>query len=88
MEKTTLIEEKSGRRVGNTTRQIDYAIQLLFTGHTVVVKDHWYKGERRDPNEYLFYRILDRLALEHSLRHMVEHKEIKIDKNKLILKLL
>ncbi len=56
----------SGRRVGNSTKQIDKAIQLLFEGYIVKVEDHWELGRNNKMNEMLFDRILKRIRFEHS----------------------
>lgn len=55
------------RRAGNTTRQIDYAIQELFKGNIVICLDHYQVGEHRPMNEYLMRRILSRLEFEHGM---------------------
>lgn len=57
-------EPNYDRRSGNSTRQIDYAIQLLFSGKIVKVVDHASEGRRR-VNQMLFNRIRDRLHFEH-----------------------
>ena len=36
-----------GRKKGNSTRQVDYAIQRLFEGFVVQVKDHYNNGNSR-----------------------------------------
>lgn len=54
------------RRDGNTTRLVDFYIQLLFRGYTVKCLDHHKLGEHRESNERLLNLILRRLALEHS----------------------
>ena len=52
------------RRAGNSTRQIDYTIQLLFLGYVVLVQDHsGVLGATQD----LFKRILRRLEIEHGI---------------------
>ena len=53
------------RASGNTTRQIDAAIQVLFDGKIIMVRDHFELGENRKINRILFDRILDRLSFEH-----------------------
>ena len=55
---------KPGRRVGNTTRISDNAIQLLFSGKIVNVKDHC---DSEIAIEYLAKHILDRLSYFHNL---------------------
>lgn len=84
--KTTLqgMEFEPGRAVGNSTRQIDNAVQLLFKGETVYVLDHWNQGTHNEANKNLFDRILDRLIGELRIDFK---KNILIDKNRLIIKL-
>lgn len=52
---------RPGRRVGNTTRIIDNAIQLLFAGHIVEASDHHHSDDARS---YVFRKILDRLSMQ------------------------
>lgn len=54
-----------GRVTGNSTRQIDRAIDLFFQGHTVLVEDHYMQGEHREANKLLMKRIVNRLEAEH-----------------------
>jgi len=56
---------KPGRRVGNTTRQADLAIQLLFAGCTVKVLDHHEEGQNATSNRNLMNIIIRRLGIEH-----------------------
>lgn len=76
------------RRSGNSTRQIDMAINLLFKGSKLEVKDHWEYGSHRKANEDLFRRILKRLQFEHNLDLLIKENKIKIDKYKLTIELL
>ena len=73
---------------GNSTRQIDIAINLLFKGYIVEIKDHWEYGGHKKANENLFQRVLHRLQFEHRLDALIKEKKIKIDKNKLTIELL
>lgn len=59
------VEIKNTRRSGNSTRQIDLAVQLLFKGFPVLVKDHWMQGSHWEANRNLFGRIMDRMRFEH-----------------------
>lgn len=52
------------RADGNTTRQIDAAIQYLFKGYKV--KCIAYEGSDYDSNRFLANKIIDRLDAEHS----------------------
>ena len=58
---------KVGRGVGNTSRQVDLAIQLLFDGNIIVVQDHWEEGQHRDANKELFRRVFMRLKDEFNI---------------------
>lgn len=66
----------SGRAQGNTTRQIDKAIQLLFEGYRVMLQDHHEDGNNEIANKNLFDRLRDRLVIEHRL----SDKDVKIEK--------
>lgn len=49
---------------GNTTRQVDFAIQKLFQGFEVIIEDHYSiydKASAHRVNSMLFHRIMDRL---------------------------
>lgn len=70
------------RRAGNTTRQVDLAIQLLFEGHCVTAKDHFKWGGFRQANERLFELIIRRLSWEH------RGVEFEVDRKKLTIQLI
>lgn len=53
------------RACGNTTRQVDFAIQELFKGNIVLVQDHYMNGNDKDNNRRLLNLIRDRLSFEH-----------------------
>ena len=72
------------RQDGNSTRQVNLAVQMLFKGETVQVLDHWEHGRHKEANEHLFNMILDRLTCEHGLR---TKDDMEVDRNKLIIKL-
>lgn len=74
-----------GRRVGNTTRQIDYAIQALFNGKRVGVYSHDKGGRYSD--KLLFYAILKRLENEHKLKYLISNGFISIDRSNYVLEL-
>lgn len=85
MEKENTLQNMVGkitsrRRDGNTTRLVDNAIQILFSGKICVVLDHHEHGTNRLANKHLFTQILRRLEIEH--RWVFENKRIKIDKDK------
>jgi hypothetical protein len=83
------------RRNGNSTRQIDEAIQCLFNGYKVIVQDHAIiesipphrRGDVRTNriSQNLFDRILKRIALEHN--HLIKNNTILIDKANLTMEL-
>jgi menaquinone-dependent protoporphyrinogen IX oxidase len=54
-----------GRRMGNSTRIADHAIQQLFKGYEVYVQDHHQNGRHQDANKFLLKQILRRLSMEH-----------------------
>jgi hypothetical protein len=75
----------SERRSGNSTRQVNRAIDLLYDGCIVMVMDHHGNGTVRQSNEYLFYKILKRLDCEHDLKSLIKNKSIIIDKQDLTI---
>lgn len=58
---------KEGKSVGNTTRQVNQAIEDLFEGFTLNVKDHCDNGENKEANYELVNNILFRLLTEHKM---------------------
>lgn len=69
-----------GRRVGNTTRQIDLTIQYLFQGVTVMLFDHIVHndfGGQRGSSLHLLDRIIQRMWLEHS----IAEEDMNIDRD-------
>ena len=73
---------KDGRRIGNTTRAIDHAIQLLFSGCKVFILDPWQNGRNENANKDMFRRTLDRIKREHT------PLEIKFDSKALTIELI
>ncbi len=71
-----------GRRTGNSTRIADHAIQLLFKGFKIHVKDSWQNGRHMDANYFLFIKIAERLEREH------QGVKFKADKAHLTIELL
>lgn len=57
------------RRCGNTTRQVDQAIQTLFTTGEVLWKDHAHRIGNM-AQEHGWKILLRRLEFEHNLRSM------------------
>ncbi len=58
-------EPKPNHKVGNTTRLIDRAIQIIFSGHICLVQDHFADGENFGNNTALFNKIIKRIHSEH-----------------------
>lgn len=54
-----------GRRVGNSTRLVNRAIDILMSGNICKVEDHYGWGTDRKANQHLFDRIVRRLQNEH-----------------------
>lgn len=86
------VEIKSGRRVGNSTRQINAAIEFLFDVdlYTVIVRDHYKNGSDTKANKYLLERIVQRLEVEHkiNIQKLIRDKKLIIDKVKSTITLL
>lgn len=57
-----------GRATGQTTRQIDAAIQTLFTTGEVIVRDH---VDRRANHKMVYEKVVARLKLEHSREQFI-----------------
>lgn len=51
--------------VGNSTRQVSFAIETLFTKKEVLVQDHYEDGENIAANKFLLKMILKRIETEH-----------------------
>lgn len=72
---------RAGRNVGNTTRQVDIAIDQLFKGNKVKVLDHRQEGKDKDANKVLMSRIIKRLKNEHKIKE----SDYKIEENTIML---
>jgi len=81
--------EITGRSHGNSTRQINAAIDWLFSGYIVKVRDHSNHShpESREANMCLLDRILSRLNIEHNLSYMINNDFIKIDRKNITIEL-
>ena len=67
------------RMIGNTTRLVDYYIQLLFTKKEITVRDH---HDNNAAHLELFNRIINRMESEHGRLKLEIHKSnltIKLD---------
>lgn len=51
--------------VGNSTRQIAFAIETLFTEKEVLIQDHYEGGKNAAANRFLLNSILKRIEIEH-----------------------
>ena len=49
------------RHCGNTTRQIDWAIQQLYNGKVVQLKDHHLGGTHLEANDNMWKEVMKRL---------------------------
>lgn len=78
----------SERRSGNTTRQVDHAINSLFKGDIVIVQDHHKTGKCNLSNKVLFQKVLNRLNNEHDIVIPSDQKYIEINKINLSLYLM
>ena len=71
------------RRDGNTTRLIDKAVQIIFSGHVCVVRDHARNGNDYFCNKDLMKKIMKRIQNEHD----IEFNNLIIDFNHLEISL-
>ena len=82
---TLLIESQSGKMMGNTTRQVNFAIDQLFQGKGVQVEDHIYKDyselrgskSTKKHSVILLKKIIDRLTFEFKLKNNIDFKITK-----------
>ena len=51
------------RHCGNTTRQIDWAIQQLYNGKVVQLKDHHLGGTHLEANDNMWKEVMKRLPI-------------------------
>jgi hypothetical protein len=74
------------RRAGNTTRQVNFAIEMLMQGYTVIVRDHFKNGEVHKSNRRLFDLIYQRLSIENNIDYLIKERIINFNPNHLIIK--
>lgn len=74
----------SWRRSGNSTRQIDRAVQIIFSGKVCKVLDHHEMGTNERANKRLFGLIMERICMEHP--NVVKH--LNIDSGRLEISLI
>lgn len=65
------------RTVGNSTRQIDHYIQVLFIEGSVNIKDHAFKINK-NMNRWLLNKVMDRLLAEHSYNNTFKVNDLTI----------
>ena len=75
-----------GRMNGNSTRQIDSAIQDIFGGYVVIIKES--SGSKKEQNILLFEKIVKRLQAEHNLDNMIRRKKIRVSRADLTIELI
>jgi hypothetical protein len=78
----TLLRTK--RKSGNTTRQADWAINMIFKGFQVRIKDHSLLTRE---SEHLFAIVVSRLENEHNLEQLLEKDLISVNAKTLTIKL-
>jgi len=83
---TRMVPAVHDRKSGNSTRQIDAAIQALFNGKIVKVVDHADDGDNR-ATSFLFKAIIRRLEYEHNLEIMYKFGQILVNKRDYTIKL-
>jgi len=72
---------KGGNKAGNSTRQIDLAIQLLFSGYLVEIRDFFNEGNDEETNMYLYDKVLHRFMSEHRndmIRLVTDRKNLSL----------
>lgn len=70
--------QSSRRRSGNTTRQIDLAIQYLFNGYIVKILDHYMDGSEIGASRRLLDVLIKRLNTEHpGIRYKLNTKNFE-----------
>jgi len=72
------------RASGNTTRIINFAIEMLFRGITIKVEDHFENGTNSMANRMLADRIISRLISEHFNDDM---SRVDFNRSKMTIKL-
>lgn len=87
--KSTLsdVELLKGRMKGNSERQVNKAIDLLFKGYIVVIHDHFEAGTNRSANEELMNRVIGRIQSNNMHNELLVNGTIKINKKKLTIHL-
>lgn len=77
---------KDQRGCGNSTRQVDRAIQILFEDGEVLILDHHMNGHNSDMNEFLFEKVVRRITVEY--RNMVQQKRFVFNRGKSVIEII
>lgn len=85
--------ELPGRQCGNTTRQVNYAVDMMFLGYRVKFEEHaankMNRNDARHLNRELLDSVLTRLKNEHRYNgDEIEFGKIKIDSLTLTIELI
>jgi phage gp16-like protein len=72
------------RRSGNTTRQANWAVEMILQGSTVKIKDH---SLLKVESERLFSIVIKRLEEEHYLEKLISKEQIDINPKTLVIEL-
>lgn len=75
-------EDSGMRRNGATTRLVDKAIQIIFSGNVCLCEDHCDEGNFRRANLDLYRRVLNRMHSEH---RGVYERQIEYDRSSLTI---
>lgn len=71
---TADVKPRQGNKKGNTSRQIDYAVDCLFQGYTVVVDDH--KASASENPQALNIRLLNKIIYRLVEEHKIDRGDI------------
>lgn len=73
------------RRAGNTTKQVNFAIEMLMQGYVIIVRDHFRNGEIHKSNRRLFDLIYQRLSIENNIDYLIKERFITFNTNHLTI---
>lgn len=80
------VDFRPGRKLGNSTRQVDLTIDLLFQGYIVEVVDHAYLHkitQSKEINYFLMDKVIKRLNDE----FRIGMKDIEINRSNITIQL-
>jgi hypothetical protein len=72
------------RRSGNTTRQVNWAVEMILQGFTVKIKDHTLLKAQ---SERMFGIVIRRLEEEHNLERLMSNEKITVNPKTLVIEL-